>query len=440
MPRGTYDTLPVVMPMVDWRKYKNLALFDNDGTDCVLPAYDTPGNGPGSGLFPNIIEALTGRYVGGYSTSYISSPYYEDAYSSVVFFLWYTFAGVLTPPWGALSINDVKVGIDANDKVYIELPAPFTVEAGLGSDQWGFVTDVAASLVGSIYRATATADWVRGDFLLYNARFYVDAGANGRRLVLADALNKWALDVPSALRNKVQLNVANPDLPTATYALYSLAGATDDSSSTVSQSISWGINDKGYVFYISNQDDPLAWYTTALAKEFKMLLGFTGETVTPLLGSNYKHTASSPCAWSLFFSRPFDSIDPTVIPLGSGVRLANGQTASISYGTAYGWSMTGWLDGPSDTYDRHMHLIRRVGPLMGPGKMVSVSQDWGDSRRGRRIEEGGAYNVDATVEMNGYRGLIIGAITEDRGPYSVSWPQNIRQRSPFSLSIYQTAF
>jgi len=440
MPRGSYDVFPAIMPLVDWRKYSGLELFDNtNGETIAIPVFTLSGIGAGSGLFPSIIEAITGRYVGGFNTTEVI----EKTYPALHFAIWYAFTQA---SWGDLDISDVDVGIDANDKVYIELPGAFTIIAGGEAKRWGFsstANTVAVSVGGGMYRATAPWDWVRGDFQMKFARITISATGHGTATAMDYSWKRWALDVSCAVRSVARTNIADPTRPLAGYGPYSLASASDLGTTTAAGSVIWGIDDSGHVFYISSEDDPLTWKTTTLARELRYKLGFVTET-TQLIGdfthAYYKHTASLPCAWLLTFSRPFDRIDPTVIPLGTAARLTNGSTSSVSYGTAYGWSIAGWLDGPSDTYDRHMHFIRKVGPLMGPGRPIAIVQDWGDSRRARRVDDGASYNVDATIEQNGYRGTIFGSVVENGGSFSVSWPNTIRQRSPFSLEIYQTLF
>lgn len=325
------------------------------------------------------------------------------------------------------------IGIDTDDKVYIENDAAgFRVVGGLANEPYGFSTTAdqdAALVAGTTYRATAPNDWVRGEYL--GRLIEINFPPPGYGSSFTFGRTGQIQDVRIALRD----DGATGDVDDVFGTLQQV-----DNAVTVTTSTRWGIDSDGHVYCTTA---PLTGALTWIDTDFRDRLGFDG-TETPtglgvLYGSYDILLANNPLPGALFPSRPLDSLTPVSESVSTEVQLLDGSVSSNYVTTFHRWAASAYLDGPSDVIDLHRHWHFKCKQHLYGGARATLYQDWGDSRRsGWRESYSLLYTPEAVsvgVDEGGYRGRVIGTLTQDVSVTDTTWPERLRRRSPFNFSI-----
>jgi len=338
---------------------------------------------------------------------------------------------------GGAAYGAWTVGIDTDDRVYIENDTiAFSVRAAPGNTQIGFPVGSPTGSIntgGTIWRATAPSDWIRGTFIAEALSIAVPPPGYGTLLVPGYA--GQVQDVPIYLRF---------------YTSADLDGQSDENTIQWAEgdehgvnTIHWGRNDEGHCFvsYPAAVADISAWPDT----DFRDRLGFTGdETPVGVLSNNfYVLTAEYPMPGVLAPYRPFNSVLFNTEDVTPAVDQTDGGYSTNYVATFHNWLFSGYLDGPTDFYgppgrDNHQHWGRRCLPYLGTGRRVAVYQDVGDSRRASERED---YGLLYTHEMDGYRGRVVGRMNLGNvTSYTVTWNNagNLRMRAPLSFTVRET--
>lgn len=321
-------------------------------------------------------------------------------------------------------LNSVTVGINSDDRVWVESTSEFEILSGYGfGPTFGF-TQTQSSVESSPgrFRVTADADWKRGPVQPSDG-VRVDWGTPSNAL-----LSVHAQDVPTALRLD------------ATWSTRGLGGG-DAVVGLGSRHVSWTLDKDGHVVESVLNDDNLASWTED-GISLRTALGFSGNEeilASPISGGAYRR-ATHPCRWLLVPSRPLDSQTLSASTIGSGGLLIGGGSVSTIVSSHKTWSFSGWLDGPVDALggDLAYHFIHGLSRYLVGGARVRVYQNWGESRLSGRSYLGDSYSVDRTIENEGYRGVIDGCLSPDSdSKWSVEWPEKIRRRSPIRFSVVE---
>lgn len=413
MPRPLGYCAPWALGVLsDWTDWNGLGVYARGAVSVDLPIWSAIGLVPDSGLFPDPLVALTGRG-----------------------------RGALLAALTAAGLPDPSCGIDSTDRVWVESSVEFDgdpLNANQGA-QWGFTSNesAVASPTPGRWRLTADSDWVRGVILAGQAIRLVKSGAPGAGTVYLAQLPVDEQDVPISVRA-----ATDPDADGLLWGSDGLPRAEADATLSVRES-SWTIDAMGHVVDCAALGTGLATWTPA-GEALRDWLGFTGAepaTITATFGT--RRRATYPCSALLCPSRPLDQVRANGRTMGSGMLLEGGGTVSTLRSSHVEWQITGWLDGPVDALggDLSWHFLRGVVPYLCPGRPVRVYQDWGDSRWAGRLYERAAYSADRTVDVEGYRGAIVGAFSpRATAEWAVDWPERIRRRSPVTMQIAQTRF
>lgn len=398
--------------LTDWRDWNGADLYDRGGAPIAFPVWSGLGASPGSGIFPDPLVALTGRG-----------------------------RGALLAALVAAGVPDPTCGIDENDRVWIESTTEFDgdpLNPNQGT-QWGFTLNesaVAAATPGR-WRLTADTDWVRGIIRAGQLIRLVKTSPPGAGTIYLASLPVDEQDVPVSVRA-----ATDPDADGLLWGGDGLPKAEIDAGLTARTS-SWTIDSTGHVVDCAAVGQSLAsWLPDGYA--LRDWLGFTGtEAPTATATGGRRRRAAYPCSALLCPTRPLDQVRANVRTMGAGMLLGGGATVSTLRSSHVEWQITGWIDGPVDDLggDLSWHFARGVAPYLCPGRPVRVYQDWGDSRWEGRLYERDTYSADRTVDVEGYRGALVGAFSpRASAEWSIEWPERIRRRSPVSFQIAQTRF
>lgn len=387
-----------LMMAADWRRWAGASVLDlGGGGTVVLPSITALGVVPGSMVYPDAIAAICGRATG-------------------------LLKSLLTASGG---LAGLVVGIDASDRWYAEsTTAGWAVTSG--GALLGFTGPVASVNVGGgVWRCTAQADWTRGPFSLGAIGLHYTAG--GARVTTDEAC--WAQDVPSATRLAAFTGdgLAWGSANLARRFAFAAGGFEHDAGAH--------IDAQGRVVLSASQTIPVP---TWLDTDFRDWLGFTGaETPVYDASSDWTLTATRPCTGVLCPSRPADRHDPGGRVFGSGSRLGDGSTVTISTGRALTMAVEGWLDGDADAWaDLQWHFTRRVVPYMSPGHPGSLYLEHGDCRGAGWFDDGTPYGLGKNPQDDGYRGrYTIGISPDSSAAWQITWPQVLRRRAPLRLDL-----
>lgn len=399
MPRNSYCPRWALMLEADWRPWRVvlLDLYTRGGVGVFLQGYTPGGAGLASGLYPDALAGLCGRA------------------TSAVF--------RLIDSLGAL--GGLALGIDTNDRVYIEsITAAWAVVSGGAA--LGFTGPVASVNVGGgVWRCTAQADWTRGPLDLGALALAFTAG--GPFVTTDEACQ--VQDVPAALR------LAGYTGDGVAWGTRSLISADTMLIGDGEHRHGWHIDQYGRV--VESGADGISravWVDTS----FRDWLGFTGSEALVWHPSctRWTVTATRPCTGVLCPSRPAERVDHETKAFGDGARLVSGETVTVQTGHRRTLRLGPvHIDGPLDAapsgvwVDLSDHFHRSVAPYLTPGARCELYQDHGDCRRVGRTALGQTYGLARTVEEEPYRGRVEAAVAiEAPGTLAVSWPQVLRRR------------
>ena len=386
-----------LMMAADWRRWAGASVLDYSGVPVALPSVSALGIAPGSLVYPDALTAICGRATGALYRLILAE--------------------------GGLAA--LAVGIDGNDRWYAESTTAGWSVTG-GGALLGFTGPVASVNVGGgVWRCTAQADWVRGPIELGAVQLAFNAG--GPKVTSDDVC--WAQDVPSATR--LTLYSGDGDV-WGPMGLSTRIGATVGGDA---RELGAHIDERGRVVLSGSSDFlPPTW----LDADFRDWLGFTGSEVAAMtMEGAWTLTATRPCTGVLCPSRPADRHDPGGRVFGSGSRLGDGSTVTISTGRALTMAVEGWLDGDADAWaDLHWHFTRRVVPYMSPGHPGSLYLEHGDCRGAGWLDDGTTYGLGKNPQDDGYRGrYTIGISPDASASWQITWPQVLRRRAPLRLDL-----
>jgi hypothetical protein len=207
--------------------------------------------------------------------------------------------------------------------------------------------------------------------------------------------------------------------------------------SPVNKVIRWGLTDDGYVYYsvpTGSGIGAIAWASTT----FRDALGFSGnETVDNTTINNVDlWVADYRSPYFYLPSRPLINQVRTQTQVTATARATDGRWGSNNVGSYGEWEIEFYVDGPIDSEDQHRHFLDKFLPVLTHGKRCNLYQEWGDTRRAKFLPNDGKFSELWNPTANGYRGRLLLRLHPDSGDsYTVSWPQQLRRRAPFSLKF-----
>lgn len=327
----------------DARQWASVTVFKRGATNVTVSA--------SAGIFDDLLDFLNGR---GSSTALALRTCVNTVKTD---------AGTWT------------IGIDANDKVYIESDtATFTLAAGTGLEAWGFSSGgmSASNVTGTIYRATAADQWVRGPVV--NAYITIDPAGlpaafsipSSGGTVMAGQFN----DPITAIRNR---GIGDADDTAASTCL--------EAVDTSHASIRWSLTATGHVCCSRRTASTTALTWQTAGKTLRDALGFTGSETETTSGAYSFLTATNlpRVVWA-----PSTQIGRCRHVFGEKsrtMRTANGAIASANLATWSGWDVELYLDGPDATTPDVEHIWRRWWRSVPVGYGVTLYRHWGDPRR-----------------------------------------------------------
>ena len=376
----------------DASQWSGVNLFTHGGTAVAMPTFSQ-----GSGFYDDALIFLNGRA----STSSLSlAQQINDA-------------STFGSGWAFSLENDDKITIIGN--------VDFTIAPTSASQDFlGYGGTVNATVVGSKYHATAPNNWTRGN--INNGQYTINE-VGGAGTFTFNKVQAGGQDVLSMIRlaNDAD-NVAN-----TLQKIHSTALSDGD--------LRWLITDDGYVqLKYKTSLGSFSWVSTS----FRDRLGFTGgETVnTSLVVPTFDTiTATYPLKGALFPSRPIENHHLMIESIVDYQRIIGGGYTSNSRGAYTSSILRFHLDASQDQKDLYRHFIDDFIPYVATGEKLTFYQEWGDSRRSASIvSQAGSYSSLYTIEDDGYKGRIIGHLT-DPSSFDLSYPSRIRRRVPIQMRI-----
>lgn len=349
---------------------------------------------------------------------------------------------------GAGGAGNITVGIDNDDRVYIESD---TTDFSIGphADNATFGFDVAgAGPAGGLapFRLTATAEWIRGNVTNKHLKVWLTDPVVA---VYAPSVPYQTQDVVTLIRS------ANEGDADAQHSGETLEDADNDANDNVSRRIRWGIDASGKVWTawpdnMAISTSPPTW--TAAGDALREWLGANGtENSSTAIAGRVADvrvvTFSNYAAGVLCPSRPLESLTRSRKTVVNAVRLTDGDIANNTILDFGRWNLNFWLDGPADENDMHRHLLEKVVPYLSNGDRVAIYQQWGDPRRAGTLRSEvwdnsvtppvvsrEAYGLLYTVEEDGYRGRLRCRMSPNmRDTTQAAWPRALRLRAPANL-------
>lgn len=413
MPGNNPSPIFALFAELDLRDFSGLELFYRQGAanTTSFPSFDTAA---GEGRYEDWLDVLNGR------GSQTPRTLQAEATAAKTF------------------PSTITVGLDAEDRVYIEGARHSFTVYGHGVSNFGFSTaGDAPDGGGPPYRTTASGEWVRG-LCEASATIGIVPSTGGYARFSIPPTRQYFQAVPTKLRALGAENDADDPANVETVLEY----RDNSENDAVNRNFRWWIDDSGHVGWscrssVAASASSVTWVNTS----FRDLLGFSGnETVaSDGLGANYQ-VADYPAQAAIVPSRPVETLTREADHVDAAVGLVNGRIVGNDAGTYERLALSFWMDGPADATDLHRHWIDRVVPYMSRGRRVSFYGEWGDPRRGLLgfdvTAEQPAYDLLYTSEKDGERGRFRGRVSLDSGSrVSVSWPGSLRRRAPASLTL-----
>jgi len=312
-------------------------------------------------------------------------------------------------------------GFTGDDKIYLESDVDFEIEPVTASQDFlGFGGTVNATLSGSKYRATTVNEWTRGN--INNGTYRVNE-VGGSGTFTFNKVQAGGQDVLCMIRSGNDLdNVSN-----TLQKIHSAAVSDDD--------LRWLITDEGYVqIKYKTSLGAFSWDSTS----FRDRLGFTGDetaSTSIVVPAFDTITATYPLPGALFPSRPIESHHLMSESVSDFNRIIGGGYTSNSRGVYSSSVLRFHLDASQDQKDLYRHFTDRFLPYVNTGEKITFYQEWGDSRRAATIaSRAGVYDTLRTIEDDGYKGRIIGFLTDPK-TFDLIYPSRIRRRVPIQMRI-----
>ena len=314
--------------------------------------------------------------------------------------------------------------LNDDDKIVLRSDVDFTIEpTNADQDFLGFGGTVNASPVGSKFHAVAPNNWTRGN--INNGQYTVNE-VGGAGTFTFNKVQAGGQDVLCMIRTASD----SVDLEDTLQDIHATALSDGD--------LRWLITDDGYVqLKYKTSLGSFSWDSTS----FRDRLGFTGDEtvstsiVTPTFDTI---TATYPLAGALFPSRPIENHHLMVESVSDYQRIIGGGYTSNSRGAYTSSILRFHLDASQDQKDLYRHFIDKFVPYVATGEKITFYQEWGDSRKSASIvSQEGDYSSSYTIEDDGYKGRIVGHLTEPRS-FDLFYPSRIRRRVPIQMRIEHT--
>ena len=411
MPSDNPSPIPAFMAQLNLRDYSGLELFWRQGAanTTTFPTFDTEA---GEGLYEDWLDVLNGR--GSQNVRSLG----DEA------------TAVSTIP------STISVGIDEDDRVYIQGARHRLTVYGHTTSVYGFALAGDLGGAGPPYRSVASGEWIRG-LVSEGATIGILPSTGGYARFSIPPSAQTFQSVVTKIREVGSVNDADDPSNIQTV----LETRDNNENNNAGRNFRWWMDDSGHIGWSCVQSlaasaSPITWVNT----NFRDLLGFSGNEAVLNDGSNNYQIADYPAKACLVPSRPLERITRSVDKVDAAVRLVNGRVVGNLAGAYQSVSLTFWIDGPADCFDLHRHWLERVVPYMQRGARVSWYGEWGDPRRGLSgydvTESQPAYDLLYTSEVDGERGRYRGRVAMDaEGRVTVEWPQPLRRRAPMTLVL-----
>lgn len=351
MPGNAPGPLPAFASQFDARTWDNTLVMTIDGNPVTLPNY-----GDGEGVFDDALDFLNGR---GSRDDDVAAPPGGISGNTLYYLLLNNWTGV---------VPALTVGIDANDRVFIESDAvDFEIVAGTSNSDLGFA-NTGHALVGGggPFRQTATSEWVRGN--ITGTTLTIDPAGIGAQFSVSVTR---AQSVVTWIRNQ---NEGDADEANATGNLEYLI-----QDALTLYNVRVGITDGGHVYF--------AWSTGAVAAvtwnspTFRNRLGFSGSESLSTVGSVDLLIADYPLPGFWVPTRTLLRLESWHDEETSAVGLTDGDIATNHVARWTGWRVEQYAGGQIASQDDEWHirdLFWRYAPV---GYPLTVYPHWGEQRR-----------------------------------------------------------
>lgn len=412
MPSYNPSPIPAFMAELDLRDYSGVEVFWRQGAvnTTTLPTYDTEA---GEGWYEDWLDFLNGR---GSQTGRSLGD--EVSAASTV-------------------PSTVSIGIDEDDRVYVQGARHSFTVYGHGSAVYGFsVAGDAPDGGGPPYRTTASNEWVRGLCETVGTIGLVPSTGGYARFAAPPSYQTFQ-SVITKLRDLGDENDA--DDPSNVNVV--LEQRDNNENDNANRNFRWFVTDAGHIGWacrssVAASASPVTWVSTGL----RDLMGFSGnEPISNDGFSNYQ-IGDYPAQACLVPTRPVETLTRHSDRVDAAVGLVNGRIVGNLAGTYQHVDVAFWIDGPMDSTNLHRHWLERVTPYMSRGRRVSFYGEWGDPRRGLLgydvTETQPAYDLLYTSEQDGEYGRTRSRVALDESARTVvQWPGSLRRRAPAVLLL-----
>lgn len=419
MPSVSHFPRWALMAGVDLRAWAGTNIFKHGsgGSLVALPAWTGR-----EGLFRDALAALNGRSA-------------EEGLSASLDAKWQAAGG-----GGA----EVSISLNTADRIVITNTSAgdtLTLDAHADNAFWGLDT-AGFDLVGAPSASvTATSDWQRG--LLTNGlttdtprlRFSRTPSGGGGPVGTwyTPSFPCWVQDISVALRNRgTPADIDEGGNTAVDECIEALDNATSDNPNA---RIRHGIYPGGYHFWTGYRGtEELIWSDADLAAEFGWPditiddAATLGETGTSDAVDVAYQISPYPIPGVLAPTRAMNRFTPGVRVVATDASIRTGARATDIWRADQPWTLTGFIDGPIDSIDLHMHWIERCFQRLR-ARVAWFYPEFGDSRRWRPQ---GWYTHLYTPQL--YRGRI--PVYVDADETAIEWRSNGEMtRAEFTLEL-----
>lgn len=392
MPSSAFAPRPLLALDFDPRPWAGVTVATHGGgRNITIPA--------AASRFLDILTALNGR--GSYSLA-----------QSIAFNA--TGAGVWT------------VGIDANDRVYIQCTGDdFTVGAGL--EALGFAAG-GHGLVGGggpVYRRTSPSEWVRGPVRGVDATITPTASAafslvGAPQRTLVESVPIWCVQPGTDPYD-------DTDGVPGTYDLSFLHRIATGSASP-----HWSLDADGHV--------QIAWSTSIVASfawassSFRKALGFDGTETTDTSAGVVRLRANHPCPYAWVPSYAPVRMTHSRGREGTTTRLRSGEVVSSVRGRWQSMRLEVWAHGSASSRNEVAHVLRRFGSKLDVGARVTVYRERDETRYARtELEAAGDWSAYVTPQDDGRWGRRRYFVSEPPGV--LEWADNLEYMALMGMGL-----
>jgi len=198
----------------------------------------------------------------------------------------------------------------------------------------------------------------------------------------------------------------------------------------------FGLTLDGHVYweaYNTTYSTPLASTPSWLNPDLRDALGFSGdEVVTNVDFERYRLVADNLPPSMMVLARPMERLYRGTEQGGSDADLIGGDSYAVATYDRKTTEADFTLEGPADGNDETCKWRREMVPRLHKGMAVTLYQDWPETRRSSESCDGETYNSLQTTELDGYRGRLLGWMSENAAGL-IRWPGRLRSRAAMTL-------